>query len=525
MFRGIQLRTARVQAFRTRGLRWVGMAFCAAAGVTTAASAGGCGYQYKADQQTVSQVFERGDYTQAAVAAEHAAKHGAAQNKLSYTLEVGSTARVAGQYGQSNGALQKADNLFDTYDERAKVRPDRELAAVLINPMAVEYEGRGYERIMLNCYRALNFLEQGQTDDARIAIKRTEYAQQRNEDRYEDAIAKDQKLRDNNRADSQSAVDEKGVTQDPNFQKNKGKFLADFQDEVAADGPLPDQKHKQLWDNPFAEYLQAVFYLNSSNGGDHEVGRVAMRNAAGMTNNPYVKADAAYAEQVASGSNPGPRVYVLFETGMAPYFQEIRIDLPVLLLNLRYRKNSLSYVGVAFPVLKKSRGARDFVVAGTTSGTYKTAMLADLDRIVAREFKEELPSLITRTIISTIAKAAINVGVNEAAKSSKNEFVQIGALIGTAVAQAVLNEADVRCWRTLPKQVQVASFATPVNGRVDLSLENGAPFGSVNVSTNQSSIIWVRSASNSAGTLVRVIPMNPSKAPKPPAEDPVAEAK
>jgi hypothetical protein len=481
---------------------------------------GGCGAQYKADSKTVSEVFQRGDYALAATAAEHALRHGREQDVLSYTLEVGSTGRVAGQYAQSTAALERADGLFDEFDQRAKVRADRELAAVLLNPMTVQYEGRGYERIMLNCYRALNYLEQGRTDDARIAIKRTEYAQQRNEDRYRDAIDKEEKLAEDNKQ-GENAVDVEGVQRDPNFRKNKGAFLADFPD-VAGEPPLAGQAHKALWDNAFAEYLQGVFYLNSTNPGDKEVGRVAMRRAAGMSRNSYLEADAQYAEQAASGSNPGSRVYVMFETGMAPHFQEIRIDLPVLLLNLKYKKNSLSYVGVAFPVLKQTRGARDFLTASTGEGSYRTKTIADVDKIVAREFKEELPSLITRTIIATIAKAAINYGINETAKQSKNQYVQIGALLGTAIGQALLNEADTRCWRTLPKQVQVASFPTPANGRVDLALEGGAPFGSVNVRAGQSSIIWVRSASNSSGTLVRVIPMNPSAA-APVA--PVADAK
>jgi hypothetical protein len=495
-----------------RGTKWIGAFVAAAAVVAT----GGCGYQYKADAQTASDVFRRGEYGPAFEAAEHATRHGAAQHRLSYLLEEGSTGRVAGKYPQSTAALEKADALFDQYDERAKVRADRELAAVLVNPMAVEYEGRGYERIMLNCYRALNYLEQGNTDDARVSVKRTEYAQQRNEDRYRDAIAKEQTLKEQNRQ-SETAVDDQAIQRSPNFQKNKATFLADFP-EVADDAPIPPQNHKQLWANPFAEYLQGVFYLNSPNPGDREVGRVAMRNTAGMTRNPYVAADARYAEQVAAGSNPGPRVYVLFETGMSPYFQEIRIDLPVLLLNLKYKKNSLSYVGVAFPVLKRVDGARNSLTAATAGKSYKTEILADMERIVAREFKEELPSIITRTIVSTIAKAAINYGINEGLKQTKNEYAQLAGLIGTVIVQAVLNEADTRSWRTLPKNVQLASFPTPANGRVDLALENFAPFQSVDVPPGQSSIIWVRSASERAPTLVRVIPMNPSAAAAPIAQ-------
>jgi hypothetical protein len=226
-----------------------------------------------------------------------------------------------------------------------------------------------------------------------------------------------------------------------------------------------------------------------------------------VPNQKYVTEDANHAEAAASSGKPQPRVYVLFETGMAPVRKEIRIDLPIFLVNIAYRDTKVDYIGVAFPVLKEQRGIHDYLTVQTAEGNYNTKILADMDRIVAREFKEELPSMITRTVISAIAKAAIQYGVAKATEK-QDPLVQILARGAVAVTQAALNEAEVRSWRTLPKQVQLASFPTPSDGRVNLMLPQAGPAGTAQIAPGKSAIVWVKSSGSRSATLVRVIPLD-----------------
>jgi hypothetical protein len=96
------------------------------------------------------------------------------------------------------------------------------------------------------------------------------------------------------------------------------------------------------------------------------------------------------------------------------------------------------------------------------------------------------------------------------AKATEKEdpFVQIAARAATAAYAAATNEADLRTWRTLPKQVQLASFPTPADGVVQIRSNGGAPLSNVNVTPGKSTLIWIRCPSTVAPAVVRQIALN-----------------
>ena len=82
---------------------------------------------------------------------------------------------------------------------------------------------------------------------------------------------------------------------------------------------------------------------------------------------------------------------------MAPRRDEFNIHIPVFVYNAAVRDTKVDYVGIAFPKLKKSDGNWDRALNVTTQeGSTLTETLADVDAIVAREFKNEMPLIITR---------------------------------------------------------------------------------------------------------------------------------
>ena len=91
-----------------------------------------------------------------------------------------------------------------------------------------------------------------------------------------------------------------------------------------------------------------------------------------------------------------------------------------------------------------------------------------------KDFKNEFPVIVTKTLVSTIAKAVAAYAVNKAA-SQQDALVGLFAKIGTAVAQAAVNIADTRSWTTLPKEFQVACIPTPADRKLTLSASGGVP--------------------------------------------------
>ncbi|MBR4596909.1 MAG: hypothetical protein IKO42_00715, partial [Opitutales bacterium] len=82
---------------------------------------------------------------------------------------------------------------------------------------------------------------------------------------------------------------------------------------------------------------------------------------------------------------------------------------------------------------------------------------------------------------------------------------QLGVNIAGSIYQAMTNDADLRTWSTLPKQIKIARFPTPQDGVV--KIENGA----IKVNPASSNIIFVKKMSANSGMIVRVCDFSEKK--------------
>jgi hypothetical protein len=126
--------------------------------------------------------------------------------------------------------------------------------------------------------------------------------------------------------------------------------------------------------------------------------------------------------------------YVVFESGLSAIRQQVRIDIPIIFANI-------SYLGSAWPVLQ-TRGGNALTLGATAGGArLNTAAVASLDSVIARDFEDEKPAIITRTLISTLAKGAAEFVANEAA-SQQDEGLGALVRIATLAYQASVNIAE-----------------------------------------------------------------------------------
>ncbi len=415
------------------------------------------------------------------------------RDRLLFLLEEGAVTRTAGDLQASNQALDNADKLFQEYDRKADVRIGRSVMATMTNLAAVDYEGYGYDRIMANAYKAMNYMELGNLDYARAELKRVAYAQQLIERRKADRIR-----------DAEQARKEPGDTDvnrtmsDPSFKAKTNQLY----------GSLPDNSAKAVYANAFAEYLQGIFLLYAGDASDHQVGRTAMRSTLSMIDNEFVRQDVELAERISNGEPVPPMTYVLFETGIAPRRDEVRIDVPIFIYNVMAHDTGVDYVGVAFPKLVSEPGGMPFLNVKTTAGTVSTQLLVDMDSVIGREFKDDLPSVITRTLISAGVKVAAAYAANRATRG--DSVVNIITRVATTVYQASVNVADVRTWRSLPKMIVVARVPTPDNGQVSLTSPMGYPVASVTVQPKMNNVIWARGPGDMSPLACRTFALKPN---------------
>ena len=450
------------------------------------------GCQTYEQQNKVIGFWHQGDLTNAvAEATKEADANADNKDAIIWRLEQATTLRAAGKYEESNTAFDQAQVKIDGYSQKAKVRVGQEAGALLSNQANLDYEGRSYDGIMLNTYRALNYLALGQVDNARPEIIR---AYQRQQDAVDANKRRIQKTQDEAAKDKDNAKINK-AEQNPHFQAQLQNSMTNINDiQVYGD-----------YVNPFTVYLDGLYFMvNAADASDLERAHKSLERAASFVpDNEYVKQDLATADDLVNAKPLLPTTYVIFETGCAPERDQVRIDIPIIV-------SKVSYVGAAFPTIKP-QGNYQHVLTVTADGTnYNTQIICSMDSIVTLDYKNELPVVITKTIAATITKAVAAYAANQAAQQAGGDLAGLFMQLGTAAFEMAVNIADTHTWTTLPKQFQICRFHTPADGKIDLSTPNNMKMSVTLMGVTNGSKIDLTStnsvqASLQTGSLVNVV--------------------
>jgi hypothetical protein len=207
-----------------------------------------------------------------------------------------------------------------------------------------------------------------------------------------------------------------------------------------------------------------------------------------------------------NGKPLAPTTYVIFETGSAPVRDKIRIDIPTFW-------PELPYLGAAFPKLKfQNNYVSSLTVTADGTNVMNTAMLASMDSVIGLDLKNEMPTIVTKTLISTTVKAVATHFAWEATRHKRQDgTLDNGGIAGALVLisatswSAANNIADERTWTTLPKEFQFCRFPTPLDRKIDLASADGLQKTSVTIADGTVNIIYVKSINATAPLLVSQI--------------------
>lgn len=448
---------------------------------------------YTGQTETLTSNWLAGNYPAAAAEADaEATKRATSRDALIWWLEAGAVHRVNGTLAASNDALERAEQEAVRYENEARLTVSREAAAVVTNLATLPYEGMAYDKIMMNVYKALNHMQLGDLEKARVelnrALQRQREAAELNSKRIEKAKASAQGGKTEDGKDAPS-VDVDRAQQDPRLAT---ALQANY-------GTLEGYRSYGDYVNPFAEWLQAVYFMAQAvDGSDLERARKSFERVYGLVGeHAYIMDDLRAIGGRLQGERAEPVTYVIFETGRAPVRREFRVDIPTFI-------DRSPYAGANFPRLEEQG---DFVanLRVTTEGgqAYDGMLLADMDSVVAREFKNQLPYIITRTIVATVVKAALAYAVNQAVDNSTDDgWMKVAARIATSIGQAALNQADLRTWTTLPKQFHLVRLPTPANRALTLNAGFSPPREVLLQDGGTINVVYVRSVTTSAPLVV-----------------------
>ena len=421
-------------------------------------------------------------------------------DELAWRLEAGTLAFTCGKFSDAIDEFSASEQLIFDYDERATVSArdvGSEVGGALSNLNALPYRGWCRDRMGLEIYKSLAYLGEGREDSFRAQVRRLRDRQKEIQDDYAKYFEQETAQLDKAKKDNPEAAakaEKEGaeaalVARNPNYaqslskmravaHKGYGNFLNPLALYLSALGNIRDgnwdnaaidtkRLHEALPANPFAGTLHATALRNA--------GRALPASLASTPSFPY----------------PMDRdcLYVIFANGQGAALEQEAI-------------NSESIM-VAWP--KCSFFPASFANATIAAGgqTVTTVPIADMDAILAEEFSQRLPGIITRTIISTLIKEGAYRGGQVAALAANNDWrVQALTFVAVTVVGSIyryaMNTADTRSWETLPKEFQVAQIPMPSDRKVHVNLKGafGGPSFDVSIpATCRSAVLYVSAPS------------------------------
>lgn len=459
-------------------------------------------------QNGVLPLYRAGNLTNAVVQAQKMAQENA-KNKdaVIWLLEEAAVMRANGQYEDSNKAFDQAEQKIDDYSEKAKVRLSEETGAFLSNQANLPYEGRYYDGIMLDTYRALNYLALGDYEKARPAIIR---AYQRQQDAVEDNKRRIEKTQ----AAAEKDKNNKSIEKAQNNPKLQGAMQTNYMN-------LDSLKPYADYVNPFTVYLDGLYFMaNAADASDLERAHKSLERVGGMVDNDYIKQDLAAMDGLLNGKPLPPTTYIIFETGCAPERDQFRLDLPLV-----YPGLGLASFNAAFPTLKFQDNYAPSLTVSAGGNSENTALLSSMDSVIGLDFKNELPLVITKTIASSITKTVAEQLSAQAAGQAGGSLAKFGVQIFGAIYNASVNIADERTWTTLPKEFQFCRLPTPADRKLEVSIPNGAP-QTVMLGDGVINLVYVKSIGPATPLVISQFKLNGSTmfTPSAPAPAPVEPA-
>ncbi len=443
---------------------------------------------------------------------------------LLYFLEKSEILSLNGKKTESLELRLLADEKIKNWEQEARFNPQALLGnvgSVVVNDKVRRYDGRDYEKVFLNNRLAVNHLQLGDWEKARIEIKKMH--------EREAIIAE---FRAKEIEDAERKASEKGITttyndlagypvgllNDPavvalknGYQNAFSHYFAGFIYESLGEKSLAAAGYRQAIElRPDVEFLkQALVNLDVvAVKSDKENKKIvensyveevkpqsktklktktrALKNNQNndvVTNSPPpVKVDTAntVTNEVANNLTD---TLIIFESGTAPSFKSVQIPIPLPLAG------HVGVTPISFPVIESHSDNVQYTKVAVGNKTVELSEVVDFNLMAKRALKDEMPGIVTRSIVRAISKAVAQQAANQQDDSGvAGLLLLIGGLI--------MEGADERTWRTLPSTISIgrARFS---EGTYKLLADS--PFGKVEQEvkiSGKSKIILVRQLGN-----------------------------
>ncbi len=379
------------------------------------------------------------------------------KDQLLYMMECGLMLHAAGDYENSNKVLLKAADIAD----KITTSISKQTASLLLNERSTNYKGEDFERVLVHMYLGINFLMLEKPEEARVEFKRV------NELLREINVRTARDYKQNIMAKYLTAIafeliaDKENDFNDREFAYIEYKQIYQLQPRLALVYRDLQRLAKKLDDDE--DYSRWIRTFGKKDRIPADAGEIVVIFQAGRS-----------AVKVSRGS-------LLSDPKMK---SNIRVT-----LNGMSLKQGVTIAGVLvvlnnaenpIPKFKKrSNKIRYLVINVNGRNIDRTYMLENIEDTAVQNLKDDYKRMYSKVAAGIAVKAATAIAAGYAAKKLAEQSKQLGGfagIIGTAVGVGTgaglvsQIKPDLRCWHTLPANLQLGRVFLP-EGEYDITIK------------------------------------------------------
>ncbi|MFY7964616.1 MAG: COG3014 family protein [Chitinophagaceae bacterium] len=419
------------------------------------------------------------------------------RNRLLYFLEQGKLLHLQKQYAKSNLFLNAADAIIEN---RLK-NIGNVILSNLTNPMATDYKQEDFEIFMVHYYKALNYLQLGDVNEAVVEARRIGLSNNFQKDKYR--------------------FDSKKYTQDA-FSLNLQGMLYEANNEI---------------NNAFISYRNAVdLYLNNGNNYYGTTIPNQLKKDVVRTANKLGFYDIAdiYKQKLGNietidSTTSQSELIIFFENGLAPTKQEnnfvltsgtggsffvtdawgIRQNINMNGLVGNDKLSSIRTLRVAMPTYQISTLNYPSNTVIIDNKIYTPTIIENLNQLSTSLLQERWLKELTNAAVRQIAKKAVEKGTEKLSKSiaenntkdtnkdgtkkteeqkkkdkEKNEDIAEAMGFIVNMFNTVTEKADTRGWQTLPAFISYVRIPLN-NGENNISLNSNGKTETITINAKK----------------------------------------
>ncbi|OFY12555.1 MAG: hypothetical protein A2X11_04325 [Bacteroidetes bacterium GWE2_42_24] len=382
------------------------------------------------------------------------------KNRFLYFTNAGWVYQMTGRYDTSNYWLNRADLYIEDYQKSYGA----EALALVTNPEVKPYAPEDPEKVMVNYYKAINYIEEGDMESALVETRRINIKLNELNDKYG--------KRKNRYSNDAFAHVLMGLIYDATNDYNNA-FIA-YRNAALVYDSLYTKQFGVTMPESLRQDLLRTSWLN---GFNDELDRFQNQFNMKYKHDPLGERG---------------QVVVLWENGFGPVKDEWSINFSIIHGGGGLVTFQSSELGISFPFFlggkssSTSFGDLDFVRVAfpkylVRPPVFNAATLSGGGLSKSLDKAQDVSALLVKTLNDRMLREMANSLLRLAAKKSLESVVRdqdktVGALF--SIFNAVTEKSDTRNWQTLPAEIWYTRMMLPVGKqKITLSTSSGGGYG------------------------------------------------